>query len=92
MTPLIPALINLLVSGIRKKGGGGGGGFGGKPQMSDAEKDDRYWHEKNMSSDIGDFSRTMDSINKGWSGIGGGKVDPFTRAYGEHMNVINPKR
>jgi hypothetical protein len=69
MTPLIPALINLLVSGIRKKGGGGGGGGGGygggRPQMSDAEKSDRYWNEQLLTGRIDkDAAKELESTEK----------------------------
>ena len=90
MTPLIPALINLLVSGIRKKGGGVGGG--GKPPMSEAEKDDQYWHKRNMSSDAGDFLKTMDSINRGYQRSGAGGSNSFDKAYGKYMGAITPPK
>lgn len=53
MTPLIPALINLLVSGVRGRGGGGGGGGGGgREPLSVGEKSDNYWRKQLMGGDI----------------------------------------
>jgi hypothetical protein len=53
MTALIPALINMLVSGIRRRGGGGGGGYGGggggRPEKSAADKDAEYWYKASLN-------------------------------------------
>ena len=49
MSALIPALINLLMSG---RGGRGGGGGGGRPEPSQQEKSDYYWTGRLMSGDL----------------------------------------
>jgi hypothetical protein len=98
MTPLIPALINMLVSGIRKRGGGGGGygggGYGGKPQMSDAEKDDKYWANKNMSAgmDGDDFAKAMGQITSGMYKTGGDGSNAFDRAMKSQWGDLFPKK
>ncbi len=93
MTPLIPALINLLVSGIRKRGGGGG--YGGRPQMSDAEKDDRYWANKNMGAamDGDDFAKAMGQITGSMYKMGGGDgSNAFDRAMKSQWGDLFPKK
>lgn len=88
MTALIPALINLAISGIRRGGGGGGGG-GGRPPMSDAEKDDEFWRKKTMSIDLDDFAKQLERIS-GAGKSSGGEGNTFDRYYKSYMQGINP--
>ncbi len=83
MTPLIPALINLLVSGVRGRGGGGGGG--GREPMSVGEKSDNYWRKQLMGGDILNSAIREISESRG-KDIGG--VIPFD----QHLNAAKGGR
>lgn len=49
MSALIPALIDLLMSRMRRGGGGApAGGGGGREPASDADKDEKYWNRELM--------------------------------------------
>jgi len=76
MTPLISALINLAISGVRKGRGGGGGGSGGsgggRPKMSQEEQSDRYWTKNLLSSDAAeDFAKQSQGYLKALGEVGG---------------------
>jgi hypothetical protein len=84
MSALIPALINLLMSGRGRGGGGGGGGGGG--ESSPLDKSNRYWMGQHISGNYADpFLRKLDSRRDGRDA---GGVIPFS----EHMINARPRQ